>query len=273
MSNVGHQQFWLTGSRFIFQRDPIAGAIQPVIDFGTILTANPSTEITKIELPDGDGGTLQTVAEQVTKRDENYEITCFNMAPEMLALAFLSNPPAALTQSATPKSAVTHYAHPGRLVQILDGNHTLSASRFAVGVASVQSVKGPSASPTYVEGTDWEIYSAERALIRMKSGGAFTSAGVIEVSYTPRAISGNRLLLPGTVPEAITGYGALFYSMNNFARQVRRFARFSITPGTPNFQIEDYSRFTLNARVLADLTAAEPAGRLEYFLGDLPNAS
>jgi hypothetical protein len=195
------------------------------------------------------------------------------MSAEMLALLFLSNPPSELTQSATPKTSVTHYAHPGRLVQILDGNHTLSASRFAMGVASIQSVTGPSGSPTYVEGTDWEIYSLERGLIRMKTGGALSSAGVIEISYTPRAISGKRLVQPGTVPEAITGYGALFYSMNNFARQVRRFARFSITPGTPNFQIEDYSRFTLNCRVLADLTASEPAGRLEYFLGDLPNAS
>lgn len=273
MTNINNQQLWLAGSRFYFQRDAIGGVVQPVIDFGTIDTANPSTEIQKIELKDGDGGTLQTIAEQVTERNEVYELTCYNINPTMMAMLMLSNPPAALTQAATQKTSITHYAHPGHLVQIQDSNYTLSTSKFALGVTSVDAVTGPSGSPTYVEDTDWELVNAERGQIRMINGGSFSSAGVVEITYTPRAISGDRLVVPGTVSEAITGNGFLVWSMNNFGRQVRRLARFSITPGTPQIQIADYSRLVLSARVIADLTADQPAGTLEYWLGDLPNKS
>ncbi len=42
MSLVGSQDYWLTGSRVYFQRDPVAGVVQPIIDWGTIEVVSPT---------------------------------------------------------------------------------------------------------------------------------------------------------------------------------------------------------------------------------------
>ena len=98
MGVVGFQDYWVTCSRFYFDRD---GTTQgQLLDLGVIDTAQPSFEVNKIELQDGDGGRLVTVDSEVTSINENYEITIKNFNTETLSLMFLANEPTALNQTA-----------------------------------------------------------------------------------------------------------------------------------------------------------------------------
>jgi len=100
MAIVGHQDFWVAGSRFFYKRDPIEGAAQPWIDLGVIQPVNPSLEIEKLELEDSAGGVKRTVDERVVKIDETFDITCNNLNLDNLALLFLADPPEAFNQIA-----------------------------------------------------------------------------------------------------------------------------------------------------------------------------
>lgn len=272
--NFGHQQFWLTGSRFYFQRDPINGVIQPIIDFGIVDVINPTLEQTRVELEDNDGGILRLADEAVIRVNETYEVTCYNLSPEILSLVFLADPPQPLTQAATPRTGVKHYATAGKLLKILDDDYDANPTpKFTLGVASVQAVKSSDGVTTYVLDEDYEIVSLERGLIRILEGGDIATGDIL-IDYTPRAITGNRLIVPTagftTNPR---GTGMIVWGRENNQHQTARLARFSITSQTPAFQIEDYSNVVLTARVLSDISLSEPAGRIEYWIGDLPDPS
>ncbi len=86
MAIVKAQDFWLTGSRLYFQRDPVAAVVQPYRDLGVIAPANPTLEIEKIVLKDSDGGVKTDITESVTEINETYEITCSNLSPNNLSL-------------------------------------------------------------------------------------------------------------------------------------------------------------------------------------------
>lgn len=271
-SNLGGQQFWITGSRAFFQRDPIANVPQPLIDMGIVEVINPQLESQTAELKDGDGGVRRLVDELIIDRSEQYDIQTYDCSPDKIAMLFNSAPPAALTQGATPKTNIVHYAHPGKLVKILDNDYdTVPEPRFTLGVTSIEAVTGPSGSPSYTLGTDYEIVSLERGIIRMIAGGAFSTAGEIEIDYTPRAISGNRLIVPAAeLTRPIKGKLLIIWGRADNTLQTARVSRVSMVSQTPNFQIENYSTLTFRVKVLECIGAAEPAGRLEYWLGDLP---
>ena len=278
MSNYRHQQFWVSGSRFYFQRDPINGVIQPIIDFGVIDTANPEFDKNTIELDDGDGGVLQTVDEKVIKITESYPLTCYNFNPEMFAFLFSSDPPQELTQDVTPVTDVKHYAHPERLMAIHKTDYDLSDTpefpAKQLGITSIDSIHDTQGGGgiAYVEGTDYEVVSLERGLIRWLSGGQLAAPGEVFVDFTPREISGERLIIPTTgYTTNPKGFGMLVWGRENFTQQTSRIARFSIISQTPAIAIEDYSSMELTAKVLADVGQAEPQGRIEYWLGELPD--
>lgn len=279
MANFNHQQFWLTGSRFFFQRDPIGGTRQPIIDFGTIDPVSPEFEPETVSLVDSDGGIKQTVDERIIAQEETYDFTCYNINADMMALAFSADPPTDLTQAATAKTDIKHYAHPGRLLKILDANYDAAGdpARQTLGITSIDDINTAAGGlgDDLVEGTDYEVVSLERGLIRLLPGSTvFTAAGDLFITYTPRAISGSRLITPRAgISTNIQGRGLVVWGRNNFAQQTARSARFSIIPQTPNLQIDDYSSLVLRARVLSDLSLTEPAGRIEYWLGDQPDAS
>ena len=275
MKNLGAQKVGAAGSRFYFQRDPIASVVQPILDFGTIETANPAIDETTIELKDGDGGILRLVDETTIDIIETYDLTCFNIGPEMTALMFSSNPPVDIAQAAGAVTDIRHFAHPGRLVKLLDADYDAATpGAFIQGIASIQVVAGVGGTPIYVLDTDYQVVSLERGLIRMVAGGAFAAAAAIEIDYTKRAIENElRRILPATAANNVKGNGVLIWSGANNTQQIGRIARFSVTTSAPNFQIEDYSSLGLQLKVIHDLSAAEPAGKFDYWLGDLPAAS
>lgn len=150
MSKVGFQDFWVSGARFYFKRDDVDSVKQPLIDFGVIQSASPSSSFESIKLFDADGGIKRKVDEVVTSVDEAYDITCNNFNMDNLALAFLSTAPEAFTQSATTYT-VDHYAHAGRLLKITDSAGTALFSLSAVagcytGTVNTRTISGIVAS-------------------------------------------------------------------------------------------------------------------------------
>lgn len=275
--NYNHQQFWVAGTRFLFQRNPINNVRQPIIDFGVVDTTNPQFEKETIELVDGDGGVKRIVKEKVISVDETYEIICYNLSPEMIALTFMADPPSALSQTATPKVDIKHWAIPGRLMKILDTDYDGATDpRWTLGVASITGINSApsSAGTAYTENDDWEWYNKERGIIRWLSSGDLAAAAAVYVTFVPRAISGDRLIVPSSGFSAnIEGQGLIIWGRENNTEQTARFARFSLVSQTPNIQIDNFSNVTFTAKVLSDIALSEPAGRLEYWLGDLPDVA
>ena len=165
MSVVGFQDFWVTGSRFYFRRDPVNSVVQPTLDLGVIQTASPSLDVTNIELEDADGG-IKTIADQlVTKISEAYDITCSNLNNDNLALMYMSDAPVAFTQAAGAIKA-QHYAHPGRLVKLMD-----ISGAFLYSLSAVAGVYGAVAPQTR---TVTGIVASTKTITF--SGGAFSPA-------------------------------------------------------------------------------------------------
>lgn len=117
MSVVGHQDFWLAGSRFYFQREDQAGVEQPLVDLGVIQPVNPTFEIEDVELEDSDGGLRRVVDSGVTKIAESMDIVCSNLNLQNLSYLFLASSPAAFTQAATEVDVST-FITAGRLAKL-----------------------------------------------------------------------------------------------------------------------------------------------------------
>ncbi len=274
MAIVQHQDFWLTGSRLYFQRDPVATVVQPHRDLGVINPANPTLEIEKIVLKDSDGGVKTDITESVTEINETYEITCSNLSPNNLSLLFLGNDPTDFTQSASALTDIKHFAHPGELVKLIDADYDAATPGVPIfAIASIQAVTGAGGSPTYTVDTDWEIVDLQRGLIRMITGGAFSVAADILIDFTPTAISGKRMVTPQGLLGTVEGNAVLVFGRGNNAQQSARYGRASLTPASANLQIDDYSNFVLSLKFLSDLTAATPAGNLLYWVGAVPSVS
>lgn len=126
---------------------------------------------------------------------------------------------------------------------------------------------------TLVEGVDWETVSLERGFIRAITGGLVIADIDVNICVQPRAVTGLRRLLPLSLQGSLRGSVIVIWGRDRNSQQTARTSKVSVSPGTPNFQVEDYSRVTLNFTVLTEITAAEPAGRVEYWLGDLPDVS
>lgn len=267
MSLVGAQDFWLTGSRLYFQRDPLpdnTGALieQPIVDFGRIDAVSPTMTPTVVNLLDSDGGMKRLVDQAMAQIDEKYSIKGSNLNMDNLALLFMGVPPTSFTQAATPIT-VSQKAFPGRLLKLKDAN--------GVPVYGVTSITTVGAS--LVQGTDWEVVSLERGIIRMIATGSFATAASISITYVPRVISGLRRLLNPQTAAIVRGTGLLIWGRGLNTQQTVREARFSLSPSASTFSDSAFSDMSVDLNVLSDPTQAIPAGRLLYWLGTEPSLS
>jgi hypothetical protein len=273
-TNVGFQQFWLTGARCYVQRDPIvlvpgaAAVEQPIVDLGRIAPVSPSIQPTVVQLMDADGGINRLIAEEMTAYQETYQVVFSNLNPFNMSLLFSANPPTSFSSVSAIEAAIPHYADPGALVKVRNPDGS-----FVYGLASVTVVAA--GATTYVEGTDWEVVSLERGIIRMVSvaeGGAFAAAGNVDITYTPRAYSGNIQVNPATL-GSVQATMLLVWGRKANRWQTVREARVSMTPGAARFGNDAFSEGEVRLSVLNDLTQPTPAGRILYWLGDLPAKS
>lgn len=264
--NFGAQQLRIMGSRVYFQRDAIVltpggtPAKQPVVDLGRIDPVSPAPGITTIQLKDSDGGVKRVIAEAVTDVEESYEVRCSNLNLKNLSLLFYGFPPVAFTQATTPLT-VTHHAHPGELLKIRN-----AAGDMMFGLTSITSVG------SLVLGTDYEVVSLERGLIRMIAGGAFAAEADISVVYVPRAITGIRKVSPQT-SGPVAGEACIIWSEDNNQNQIARVARLSLSPTQAQFDDSNWSSATFRLTILGDPSKDPPAGTLLQWLGTVPPLS
>ncbi len=267
--NAGHEDHWITGSRFYFQRDKLNSVEQPIIDLGRITNASPNVTRTDQTLYDGDGGIQRAVAVATTRVDEAYEFRCSNLNMDNLAMLFSAKPPSSFAQAATVRTDVSHYGIPGRLLKLVD-----TTGQPVYGIASIEAVT--LGITPMVEGTDWEIVSLERGIIRIfETSTVFTTPGSVLVDYTPRAITGpnRRLLLPNTEACQTLGTGLFFWGRCGNAQQTVREARVQMTTTGATFPDDNFADFGLRITVLSDPRRPIPSGRLLYWLGDEPDAA
>lgn len=271
---AGAQHFWLTGSRLYFKRDPItvngSAVDQPIIDFGVIEPVSPNVTTEEATLEDSDGGIRVEIASEITKTAEDYDIRCSNLNMKNLSFVFNASGVTSFTQASTTLTDVQHNAVPGHLVKL-----TTAAGVLIYGLASITSAKlGSSGSTALVEGTDFEVVSLERGLIRMLASSiVFTAAGPIRVTMVPRAITGERLITPGTESCSLLGTGLLVWGRCGNREQTVREVRVRLKTNGSQFGVQSYSNFSISMKVLSDPTLPTPRGRLLYWLGDLPSLS
>lgn len=261
------QEFWRTGSRFYFKRDPVdvAGVPTevPLIDLGTIRPAGPAVSPEEATLEDSDNGLRRIVARDITRFEEGYDITCSNFNQDNKSILFASDPPIAFTQTVTPQTGIQQYAHPGKLLKLKgsNGEYIYNVSALTIG------------TPALVEGTNWEWVSKERGLIRMLNAAPFTTPGNVTYSVTPVALSGERLLNPQTGAGTIVGDGILVWGRDGGDNQDVREFRCSLTPTSTTIDVNEFSSWVLRASVLNDVGSPIPAGRLLKFKGSMPTTS
>lgn len=263
------QDFWLTGSRFYFLRDTDGVNTYPMIDFGRIEPMNPNIQVEKLQLEDSDGGKKVVVDEQLTKYTEEYDIKCSNLNMDNLTIFFAGKKLETYTRVATPVvGTFLQKAYKGRLLPVRD-----NTGEFVFGVTSIQAVTKSPTTPL-VLGTDYEVVSLERGLIRIISGGLIVDGDEVKMSYTPRAFTAEERLIYPQTASAIKGMGLIVWGRGSNAQQTVREARVSLTPSASNIGIDNYSDITFKATVLSDVTKTnDPAGRLLYWLGTLPAKS
>ena len=280
MGVVGFQDYWVTGSRFYFDRD---GTTQgQLLDLGVIDTAQPSFEVNKIELQDGDGGRLVTVDSEVTSINENYEITVKNFNTETLSLMFLANEPTALNQTLLGPGGMDTMKvslHPGHVAKLTSGGEGLygiSAATFQD--AAPASLVDYDVSPATA---DFRWVSKERGIIKFLAGGSLALAdgevitcSAITYDSAIHGATNRRLVYPQSSSGALTGGAYLYYSRKNTTEQSVREFKCSLTPSSAAYSVDDYSTYSMTAQVLSDLTqTSDIAGVMAHIDGDEASVS
>ena len=165
-----------------------------------------------------------------------------------------------------------------------DGTYEIASSSFGGGDTTItlalvngatplagDEATGANIAPALAEEEDWDTISDDRGVIQFREnglGGAAEGNDVL-VIYNTAALTGRRLVKPQTGGSNIKGKAVLVWGRGNNARQTAREFQVSISPNASNMQVEDYSDFTLQAKVLSDATEQNiPAGRMLLFKGD-----
>ena len=292
---VGFQDLWVAGSRFYFQRDTSGTTTFPLLDLGTVNTISPTIEPTVLQLKDGDGGRLNLIDEGFSDINENYDVVIKNLNQENLQFLFLADPPTELADPTTIKRQV-YKIGPGKLMKILDGNgdgvysiqNDIQLSIFSAATGGTETAL-QRFSGTNSSTCDYEVVSGDRGLVRFFSGGAAslsrspggsakTFVGLKTGTSIGSAITsfdtGNeRLLKPQSLSSPVHGRGYIVFSRSNNAQQSVREFSCTVLPSSANFQVEDFSEFTLNVSVLSDINADNIAGRYMYIKGDEPTTT
>lgn len=277
---LGSQDLWIVGSRFMFQPNWYAtggttSLSHRLIDIGTIDTASPTINPTKIELRDGASGVRKIIDTTITEMNESYEITTKNFSRDNLSVLFFSSAPKTVTDEAgAGVGECTIYlpnaAPLGTLFQLRNNSGTTFTNIPAFGVTTITNTTGVVTTTPVV---------VDAAMGIWKTGAAATSAGNMVVTYTiPTDVVNDRSSLSpqgGTVSR-LQGTGYLYFSRNNYEYQDCREFKCQILPASASFSDTDYSSFKLTAKALfagSDTAyggiggSTAPFGRLSKFSG------
>ena len=277
---LGSQDLWIVGSRFMFQPNWYAtggttSLSHRLIDMGTIDTASPTINPTKIELRDGASGVRKIIDTTITEITESYEITTKNFSRDNLSVLFFSSAPTTVKdESANAECSVylPNAAPAGTLIQLRNNSNTGNTGIPAFGVTSI--------SYTATAGNSG-FTVVDSAMGIWKTNSATTSAASHTITYTPATdvVNDRNSLSPqsGSVSR-LQGTGYLYFSRNNYEYQDCREFKCQILPASASFSDTDYSSFKLTAKALYAGSetvyggiggATAPFGRLSKFSGGI----
>ena len=275
---VGTQDLWVVGSRFFFK--PENTNSDRLIDLGTINTVNPAIEPTKVDLRDAGSGFSKIIDSTLTDVSESFEITTKNFSRDNLSLLFVSSDAKELAEEAdaSVQMALTGAAaaYPaGTLIKVYNNTGSTPSNQPVYNVAS---------NPTTTSVTSFStgntasfvcvVHDAGRGILKVQTN-SLTGTGTIvltlDTTNPEPSVNNRRILTPQTGSlSRLTGRGFIYYSRNNFEYQTVREFRTQITPSNANFQVEDYSDFTLTAKALYEPSnTTAPFGRLVAFAGTI----
>lgn len=274
---VGTQDLWVVGSRFFFK--PENTNSDRLIDLGTINTVNPAIEPTKVDLRDAGSGFSKIIDSTLTDVSESFEITTKNFSRDNLSLLFVSSDAKELIEEAdaSVEMALTGAAadYPaGTLVKVYNNSGTNKTNQP---VYNVQANPGATVSGFSSGSITFTVHDASRGILKVATTnlagtGTITITLAASTGTNPEPVVNNRrILTPQTGSlSRLTGRGFIYYSRNNFEYQTVREFRTQITPSNANFQVEDYSDFTLTAKALYEPSnTTAPFGRLVAFAGTI----
>jgi hypothetical protein len=248
-----------------------------LIDLGTINTVNPAIEPTKVDLRDAGSGFSKIIDSTLTDVSESFEITTKNFSRDNLSLLFVSSDAKELVEEADTAvqmaltGAATNYPV-GTLIKVYNNTGTSKTDQPVYNVAT----NPTTTSTTGFGGSGFTcvVHDAARGILRVSASG-LTGSGTIlltlDTTNPEPSVNNRRILTPQTGSlSRLTGRGFIYYSRNNFEYQTVREFRTQITPSNANFQVEDYSDFTLTAKALYEPTnTTAPFGRLVAFAGNI----
>ena len=274
---VGTQDLWVVGSRFFFK--PENTNSDRLIDLGTINTVNPAIEPTKVDLRDSGSGFSKIIDSTLNDVSESFEITTKNFSRDNLSLLFVSSDAKELVEEADTAvqmlltGAATDFPV-GTLVKMYNNTGTSNTGQPVYNIGA----NPTNAVATFSSGAiTFIVHDAGRGILRV-SANSLAGSGTITITLAastgtnPEPVVNNRrILTPQTGSlSRLTGRGFIYYSRNNFEYQTVREFRTQITPSNANFQVEDYSDFTLTAKALYEPTnTTAPFGRLVAFAGNI----
>jgi len=228
------------GSVYIRQSGAAAGLLD-VGNCSELVISHAEEEKKQSDYQNPGGGVANSI-----KRisDVTAKITMLELSPANLAMAVFGDANAVASGSAT---AEAHTAYAGALVPL---DYIPSA---------VTSVTGSGGTPTYVEGTDYEV---RRGGIFILSGGAITDGTAIEVNYSYGGQDAVEALL-NSAKEYHLFFDGLNEANSGKAATVEVF-KLRFGPASDIVVItDDFGNIALTGTVNKDTT--KPAGKSQYY--------
>jgi hypothetical protein len=272
MSWIGQSQTWQAGTRCRVKRDPVtisgAPVEQPWRELGLCEPVGMNNTPTENEIIDSGGGSLQLVGEHRTRQQETFEVATKDLNFNNLALFFGNAVPEAFSQANTAVVDQSIKGWPGAQLAIVKTVSGVAVRQYMI--ASIQAVK--KGSTVLVKGTDYDYTAADldEGFIRILAGGAVVAGDTLLVSYTPKTISGDRLIVPDFSGCGIVECDAelVWTRCDEGEKTIREFrASLSVTGNT--MAVENPSTLTVRLKKLYDPTKSYPNGRFIYIKGAL----
>ena len=262
---VGLQDLWIVGSRAYFQRSNTTN----LVPLGIVDTVNPSIEPTKLELREFEYGVGRLFDTTISEFSETYEITTHNFFRDNISNLFMSSDPVTRSNPSESGSNIaifrlsydsSRHAVGSQFIAIDNGGAN-PTNQVCYNVSAVSSSVG-----------NMVVEDSARGIIKLSSvSGMVTGAAYnFTVSLLTPLANNRQVMRPQTATlSRVTGEMFLYYERNNGDTQSCRNFRCALTPSGANFQIEDYSDFSFNAKVLYDATATAKFGKFITYRGSV----
>lgn len=170
------------GKAYIDLLDANDASIEGERYWGNSPEINLGIESESLEHFSSEGGVSEKDAEVLQQITRTLTPTIDNISLDNLAL-FIVGGKSTISKSSTPVTAEPHTVSPGRFYQL---GQDASNPTGARGISAV-SVAGDGGTPSYTEGTDYEV-DLNLGRLEILEGGTITADTAIEVDYTQDAM-------------------------------------------------------------------------------------